>query len=119
MHSWQGSLQLMWQPYRLRAFGLTIPVLGSPTPPNGIPPTPKNSPSRICVTAHTFALEGRKTVICHEDRFPKTPDPCDSTFFPARFTRKAAKAVNCHEDRIPNMPDLVTVDTSQRKTTPT
>ena len=40
-----------------------------------------------------------------EDRVPTTPDPCDGTNFPARFTREAAKAVNCHEDRIPNTPD--------------
>ena len=41
-----------------RSMAYMISVLGSPTPPpppNGIPPPPPPSPSRICVTVHTFS----------------------------------------------------------------
>ena len=58
-----------------------IPVLGSPTPP---------ASPRDC--AHFLHKRAPNTVICHEDRVPKTPDPCDSANFPGRLTREAAKA---------------------------
>ena len=80
-----------------------IPVLGSPPPrppPFGIPPPPTHSPSRICALCTRFAHEGPKTVICHEDRVPKTPVPCDSTIFR-------------HDSHV-RPPKSSTVDTSQR-----
>ena len=91
-----------------------IPVLGSPTPPPQWypPPTRRLLKPNLCDCAH-FSHEGLKTVICHEDRVPKTPDSCDSTNFPARFTREAAAST---VTRIVSQtrPILVTVDTSHR-----
>ena len=97
-----------------------IPVLGSPTPapppPQWYSPPPLPKPNLSLRTL--LAREGPKTVICREDRVPKTPRPVSQYNFlrhenhmrppkPSTVTRIASQT----------RPILVTVDISQSKTT--
>ena len=78
-------------------------------------PPPPPSPSRICVTVHTFsAYEGSKSDNCHEDRVPRRPIRVTVHIFQARLSREGAKAkaINRHEDRVTG-PIPVTADPLQ------